>query len=142
MEEITVIGSEIVSQQKVTVCDSPNMAAIPVQVDLHRANETRSSIVSEVGACSSPRQSVRKRRAGEMNSDRGDGDLEEGSKKLKQSSETCAPGAVAGYSVLVSMIQELSESVKDIAGGLERRIGEIEGNVEKCLNVKFNTNYG
>ena len=39
----------------------------------------------------------------------------------------------------MSLISKLNENFKSVADRLEKRMSEIEGNVEKWLSVKFNT---
>ena len=133
-----MISSDPLSQQSATEYVSTVMAATPVQV-----NNADQALIDHLSGASidSPNlmKSVRKRGAGELNSDSDDESLLVGVKKHKQNDSVADRGAAEGYSLLVDMIQELSANVKDISVRLERRIGEIEGNVEKRLSVKFNT---
>ena len=45
----------------------------------------------------------------------------------------------SSFNILASMIAKLAENVNSLGCKLEKRISDIEGNVEKRLTVKFNT---
>ena len=64
-------------------------------------------------------------------------------KKLKRSSPPIPSEGPAlpttHFDALVGMISDLSANVMSVATRLEKRISDIEGNIEKRLTVKFNT---